>query len=69
MYFCISLSLQILATEAAKKNVNRKFVADFTDLKEFKKELRTHNNVMVLFSKDGEFFKSIIFIFTFVVYI
>ncbi|XP_054751410.2 protein disulfide-isomerase A5-like [Lytechinus pictus] len=51
---CILVSVLIFATDAAKKNANRKLVADITDMKEFKKELRTHNNVMVLFSKDAK---------------
>eukprot|EP00057_Strongylocentrotus_purpuratus_P027764 XP_011682238.1 PREDICTED: protein disulfide-isomerase A5 [Strongylocentrotus purpuratus] len=61
---CILVSVLILATEAAKKNVNRKFVADFTDLKEFKKELRTHNNIMVLFSKDAKSAESLMNIYS-----
>ena len=28
---------------------------DISDVKEMKKELRTHNNVMVLYAKDGKY--------------
>lgn len=53
---CVLVCVLIFAAgiHAAKKNNNRKHVVDISDIKEFKKEMRTHNNVLVLFSKDAK---------------
>ncbi|XP_071493170.1 protein disulfide-isomerase A5-like [Diadema antillarum] len=52
---CIVTVLLIQAAiTQAKKNSNRRFVTDVSDVKEMKKELRTHNNVMVLYSSNAK---------------
>lgn len=51
------LVVQICASvsTSAKKTSNRNLVQDVTDIKEFKKVLRTRTNVLVVFADNGKF--------------
>ena len=42
--------------QVAKRNAKRNLIETVADIKDFKKLLRTRNNVLVIFAKSGQFY-------------